>query len=57
MWHHVIAILALAALCAAWVLFQRWLRRLDPHGRDLEAGCGSCGRHCEKRERKSATDL
>jgi hypothetical protein len=51
MWGHLWSILALGALCAAWVLIQRWLARVDPGGRSLEdaAGCcGGCKRDCDK---------
>jgi len=43
MWSYVWSVLALAALCAGWVLFQRWLQRVDPDGGRIEdaAGCGS----------------
>ena len=45
---HLIAILGLAALCGAWVLFQRWLKHADPDGRHIESGCGCGGAgHCQ----------
>lgn len=45
MWTHLFAILGLAALCAGWVLFQQWLRQVDPtadKSADSCTGCGSC---------------
>jgi hypothetical protein len=46
--NHLGSILALAGLCAAWVIFQQWLARIDPDGRRIEdagsQGCGSCSR-------------
>jgi len=40
MWTHLLSILGLAALCAAWVMFQLWLKRQDP---ELEKRCHNCG--------------
>jgi len=51
MWHHLAAILALSVLCIAWVLFQRWLIKVDRTGRDddqRDERCGGCG-GCTKR--------
>jgi hypothetical protein len=45
MWAYVWSVLGLAALCAGWVLFQRWLLRVEPDGRRIEAA-GGCGGHC-----------
>jgi len=47
--HHLLAILGLAALCGAWVLFQRWLARVDPERGPQATGCGGCGHRCETR--------
>jgi hypothetical protein len=39
-----ISIAALGLLCAAWMAFQLWLKRVDPNGRHIEReGCHSCG--------------
>jgi len=54
MLNHLIAVFALAALCAAWVLFQRWLKRVDPNARGVEdaTGCsGNCRRGRDQRSR------
>jgi len=51
MWSYLWSVLALAALCAGWVLFQRWLARVDPDGRRIEdtSGCsGACSGRCGK---------
>ncbi|MCB2261961.1 MAG: hypothetical protein LGR52_03345 [Candidatus Thiosymbion ectosymbiont of Robbea hypermnestra] len=45
MWGHLWAVLALAVLCAGWVLFQRWLARIDPDGRRIE-DARDCGSRC-----------
>ena len=47
---HLWAIFALVVLCAAWVLFQRWLERVDPDSRKLEIGCGGCSDTYAKKE-------
>ncbi len=40
---HLPAILGLGALCAVWVLFQRFIARVDPEiGADPHCGDGSC---------------
>ena len=46
---YLLSIGGLIALCAAWVLFQLWLKRIDPGYRGLQGGCGGCA---EKRECK-----
>jgi hypothetical protein len=56
MWGHVLAILALVVLCGAWVLFQRWLGRVDPDGQTIEdrcGGCGSCTRQCRTSDKET----
>lgn len=37
-----VAILAVAALCAGWVLFQRWIARLDPELPGIKRSCSGC---------------
>jgi hypothetical protein len=49
---HLIAVIALAALCGAWVLFQRWLKRVDPDARGVEDDSG-CSGNC-RRDRNAA---
>jgi len=51
------ASLGLAALCAGWVVFQRWLERVDPDGRRIEDSQG-CGRSCsDKCGKMSQSDV
>jgi hypothetical protein len=47
MLNHLIAVFALAALCAAWVLFQLWLKRVDPDARGVEDATG-CSGNCRR---------
>ena len=49
---HLFAILGLVALCAGWVLFQEWMKRIDPEKREYRPGCGACGNKgsCKKAE-------
>lgn len=45
------AVLGLGALCGLWVVFQRWIARMDPGQRGVEGGCGTChDTSCERRE-------
>lgn len=45
-----LAILAVGALCGAWVALQRWVARLDPVQPGVEgARCGACRGGCERR--------
>jgi hypothetical protein len=39
---HLVAVVALGALCGAWVALQRWVGRLDPEAPGVE-GTGGCG--------------
>lgn len=43
-----VAIAVLAVACAAWVVLQRWVARVDPGNpgveRECDGGCGSCER-------------
>jgi hypothetical protein len=40
---HLLALIGLSLLCAAWVLFQRWLARQDPEKKaGYRPGCGAC---------------
>ncbi len=48
---HLFSMLGLAGLCALWVAFQLWLKRVDPDGRALAAGCGHCkGGACRRNQ-------
>ena len=37
-----IAILSLALLCGCWVIFQRWIARLDPQAPGIDRACSGC---------------
>jgi len=39
----VIAVLALGALCASWVIVQRWIAKHDPGQPGVNGKCHSCG--------------
>ena len=46
---HFLAILGLVTLCAGWVLFQEWLKRIDPQKGEYRPGCGACSNDsCKK---------
>ena len=52
MLQHVVAIVGLGVLCAAWVLLQRWVGRGAAPASDEQThqgcGCGGCGRHARR---------
>jgi len=37
-----LAVLAVAALAAGWVVFQRWIARLDPELPGIKRSCSGC---------------
>ena len=41
MLNHLLAILGLTVLTALWVVFQLWLKKVDPQRSDRCIGCGS----------------
>ena len=43
--HELLAILSLGILCGAWVVFQRWLARVDPDLAQQGSCCGGCSGH------------
>ena len=47
MWVHLLAVLALGALCGAWVLVQRLVERHAPGRAQPTGGCGGCAQECE----------
>ncbi|MEA3291824.1 MAG: hypothetical protein U9Q71_05910 [Pseudomonadota bacterium] len=50
---HLLSITGLVALCAAWALFQQWLKRVDPDQGDYEARCARCeSSSCKPRKDK-----
>lgn len=38
----VLAVLAVAALAGGWVVFQRWIARVDPELPGLKRSCSGC---------------
>jgi hypothetical protein len=45
MFNVLLAVVGLGLLCGGWVLFQRWIARVDPEAPGVEGGCcGSAGR-------------
>jgi hypothetical protein len=53
---HLFGILGLVALCAGWVLFQEWLKRVDPEKGNFKAGCAGCGScSCESEKEKTVS--
>jgi len=53
--NHLLSIIGLVALCAGWVLFQQWLKRMDPEKGDFEARCAGCG-SCDCKSKKHDDD-
>ncbi len=57
MLEHLFGILGLVALCAGWVLFQEWLKRVDPERGEFKAGCSGCGSgSCNSKKKKVALE-
>ncbi|MCW8827640.1 MAG: hypothetical protein OQK94_01145 [Gammaproteobacteria bacterium] len=45
---HFLALIGITLLCALWMAFQLWLKRVDPQRDDFKPGCGACqSRSCE----------
>lgn len=42
MLHDAVAIAAVAALCAGWVLLQRWIAHMDPELPGIQRSCSGC---------------
>ena len=40
--NHLLALIGLTLLCAAWIMFQLWLKRVDPNKGEFQPGCGAC---------------
>lgn len=45
--NHFFALIGLTLLCAAWIGFQLWLKRVDPSKGDYQPGCGACSNNKE----------
>lgn len=39
---YLIPLIGLSLLCAGWVVFQLWLKRVDPDRNNYQPGCGGC---------------
>jgi hypothetical protein len=39
---YTLALLGTTLLCALWMGFQLWLKRIDPQRDDYKPGCGAC---------------
>lgn len=39
---YVISLAAITLLCAVWMVFQLWLKRVDPQRDNYKPGCGAC---------------
>lgn len=55
---YVVGAVSMAALCAGWVLVQRWIAHHDPDIRgpeDGSHGCGGCTGSCERKQSAGAT--
>lgn len=39
---YVISLAAITLLCAVWMVFQLWLKRVDPQRENYKPGCGAC---------------
>ena len=49
MWSGLITVVGLGLLCGGWVLFQRWIARVDPEAPGVEGGCCGSGRETPTR--------
>lgn len=39
---YILALLGITLLCALWIKFQLWLKKVDPQRNDFKPGCGAC---------------
>ncbi len=39
---YLLGLIGITLLCAAWMKFQLWLKRVDPERRSFRPGCGAC---------------
>ena len=39
---HILALVGITLLCAAWIKFQLWMKRIDPDKEGFRPGCGAC---------------
>lgn len=40
--NHIFALLGITLLCGLWMVFQLWLKRVDPQRDNYKPGCGAC---------------
>lgn len=40
--NYLLGLIGITLLCAAWMKFQLWLKRVDPDRRSFSPGCGAC---------------
>jgi hypothetical protein len=40
--NYLLALLGITLLCALWMKFQLWLKRVDPQRDGFKPGCGAC---------------
>ena len=56
--NHFLALIGLTLLCAAWITFQLWLKRVDPNKGDYQPGCGACqSGSCDKAGRTTNNEM
>jgi hypothetical protein len=39
---YLLGLIGITLLCAAWMKFQLWLKRVSPERQDFRPGCGAC---------------
>jgi hypothetical protein len=40
--NYLLALIGITLLCALWMKFQLWLKRVDPEREGFKPGCGAC---------------
>ena len=40
--NYILGLIGITLLCAAWMKFQLWLKRVDPERQGFRPGCGAC---------------
>ncbi len=55
---YVISLTAITLLCAVWMAFQLWLKRVDPQRENYKPGCGACqGGACAAKPATNTTTI
>jgi len=39
---HILSLIGITLLCGLWMVFQLWLKRVDPQRDNYKPGCGAC---------------